>query len=160
MTMLIHGLLVTAEDDNTYSVRDCNRVLGHIVRHFIPQEPYPSTERAFRAFGEDFKTLSDACAGFLKIKGCRPRNTLGDCEDLNRNGQTEDYINKLTHRLQPGLVFGPNNETACLDRGRSPGEWMLKHNEQVRWGNTEEIKQDIDHFETFGKLPERKVGWF
>lgn len=73
----------------------------------------------------------------------------------------KDYINKLTLRLQPGLVFGPNNsETACLDRGRSPGEWMLKHKDRVRWGNTTEIQQDIDHFETFGKLQERSIGGF
>jgi len=73
----------------------------------------------------------------------------------------QDYINKLTLRLQPGLVFGPNNsETACLDRGRSPGEWMLKHAGRVRWGNSTEIQQDIDHFETFGLLPDRTVGGF
>lgn len=78
--MLLHGLLVTAEDDNTYSVRDCNRVLGYVVRHFVPQVPYPSAKRMFRAFGEDFGSLSDACAEYLKIKGCRPRNALGDCE--------------------------------------------------------------------------------
>lgn len=73
----------------------------------------------------------------------------------------QDYINKLTLRLQPGLVFGPNNsETACLYRGRSPGEWMLKHDDRVRWGTAAEIEQDIDHFETFGKLPERQTGGF
>jgi len=87
--MLLHGLLVTAEDDNIYSVRDCNRVLGYIdcnrvlgyiVRHFVPGDPYPSAKRMFRAFGEDFKSLSDACAEYLKVRGCRPRNALGDCE--------------------------------------------------------------------------------
>jgi hypothetical protein len=73
----------------------------------------------------------------------------------------QDYINKSTLRLQPGLVFGPNNsETARLERGRSPGGWMLKYNGRVRWGNSTEIRQDIDHFETFGRLPERTVGWF
>jgi len=73
----------------------------------------------------------------------------------------QDYINKLTLRLQPGSVFGPNNgETAYLDRGRSPGEWVLKHGGRVRWGTAVEIKQDIDHFETFGKLPERRTGRF
>jgi hypothetical protein len=73
----------------------------------------------------------------------------------------QDYINKLTLRLQPGFVFGLNNsKVACLDRGRSPGEWMLKHGGRVRWGNLIEIKQDIDHFETVGRLPERRTGGF
>jgi hypothetical protein len=78
--MMLHGLLVTAEDDNAYSVRDCNQVLGYIVRHYVPQDPYPSAKRVFRAFGEDFNSLSDACAEYLKIRGCQPRNALGDCE--------------------------------------------------------------------------------
>lgn len=80
---------------------------------------------------------------------------------VNGERAVEDYINKLTLRLQPGLVFGPNNsETACLDRGWSPGEWMLKYKDRVRWGNATEIQQDIDHFEMFGKLPERSIGGF
>lgn len=34
-----------------------------------------------------------------------------------------DYINKLTLRLQPGLVFGPNiSETALLDCGGCYGD--------------------------------------
>jgi len=82
--MMIRGLLVTAEDDNTYGVRDCNRRLGAIVRHYVPTDPYPSAKRQFRAFGEDFETLSAAVAEFLKIKGCRPRNALGDCVDVTR----------------------------------------------------------------------------
>ena len=72
-----------------------------------------------------------------------------------------DYINKLTLKLRPGLVFGPNDSnTAVLDRGRSPGEWILKYDGRVRWGRGDEIQQDIDHFETFGKLPNRTVGGF
>ena len=74
MTTLLHGLLVVSEDDNTYSVRDSNRILGYIVRHYIPTQPYPSSKKVFRAFGEDFNSLSDACAEYLKIKGCRPRD--------------------------------------------------------------------------------------
>ena len=80
--MLIHGLLVTAEDDNVYSVRDCNRRLGAIVRHYAPTDPCPSARRLFRAFGDDFETMPDSVAEFLKIKGCRPRNALGDCEEV------------------------------------------------------------------------------
>ena len=80
MTMMIHGLLIVAEDDNAYSVRDCHRRLGSVVRHHIPVEPFPAAKKAFRAFGEDFDTLSDAVAEYLKIKGCRPRNALGDCD--------------------------------------------------------------------------------
>jgi len=76
--MMIHGLLVIAEDDYVYSVRDCNRRLGAIVRHYVPTDPYPSAKRVFRAFGEDFETLSSAVAEFLKIKGCCPRNAMGD----------------------------------------------------------------------------------
>jgi hypothetical protein len=82
MAMMIHGLLITAEDDNAYSVRDCNKVLGHIVRHYIPTNPYPSAQRVFRCFGEDFDNLSNAVSEFLKIKGCLPRNALGDCEEV------------------------------------------------------------------------------
>ena len=82
--MLIHGLLVIAEDDNVYSVRDCNRRLGAIVRHYVPTDPYPSARRLFRAFGDDFETMSDSVLEFLKIKGCRPRNALGDCEEENK----------------------------------------------------------------------------
>lgn len=81
--MLIHGLLVTAEDDNVYSVRDCNRRLGAVVRHYALTDPYPSARRLFRAFGEDFETMSDCVAEFLKIKDCRPRNALGDCEEVS-----------------------------------------------------------------------------
>ena len=82
--MLIHGLLVIAEDDNVYGVRDCNRRLGAIVRHYVPTDPYPSARRLFRAFGEDFETMPDSVLEFLKIKGCRPRNALGDCEEENK----------------------------------------------------------------------------
>ena len=32
--------------------------------------------------------------------------------------------------------------------------------DRVRWGNSTEIQQDIDHFETFGRLPERRTGGF
>jgi hypothetical protein len=71
-----------------------------------------------------------------------------------------DYINRLTLRLQPGLVVGPNEEIATLDRGRTLGEWMLKYDGRVRWGLAVEIEKDIDHFETFGKLPERTIGGF
>ena len=77
--MMLHGLLVIAEDDNVYEVRDCNRRLGAIVRHLVPCDPYPSAVRRFRAFGEDFETLGDAVAEYLKIKGCTPRDALGDC---------------------------------------------------------------------------------
>ena len=77
--MMLHGLLVMAEDDNVYSVRDCHRVLGFVVRHYVPCDPYPSAEKRFRAFGEDFETLSDAVGEYLKIKGCCPRNEMGDC---------------------------------------------------------------------------------
>jgi hypothetical protein len=72
--MLIHGLLVTAVDDNVYSVHDCRFRLGHVVRHYVPVERYPAVKKAFNCFGCDFETLSDAVAEFLKIKGCRPRN--------------------------------------------------------------------------------------
>lgn len=79
--MLIHGLLVTAEDDNVYSVRDCRFRLGHILRHYVPTDSYPAVCRVFNCFGENFDTLSDAVAEFLKIRGCRPRNVLGDCDE-------------------------------------------------------------------------------
>lgn len=78
MAMLLHGLLVISEDDNVYGVRDSNRRLGAILRHYVPVGPGPSAARRFRAFGEDFETLSDAVAEFLKIRGCRPRDAQGD----------------------------------------------------------------------------------
>ena len=81
--MLINGLLVVAEDDNVYGVRDCNRRLGAVVRHYVPTGLGLSAKKSFRAFGEDFESLSDAVAEFLKIKGCRPRNAMGDCEDVD-----------------------------------------------------------------------------
>lgn len=80
MTMMIHGLLVMAEDDNAYSVRDCRGILGHIIRHYEPMEHTLSVKRVFRCFGENFDKLSDAVGEFLKIKGCRPRNAVGDCD--------------------------------------------------------------------------------
>lgn len=80
---------------------------------------------------------------------------------MTRECTLPDYINKLTLKLRPGMVFGLNDsKTAVLVRGRSPGEWMLKHGGRVRWGNSTEIQQDIDHFETFGKLPDRTIGGF
>jgi hypothetical protein len=51
-----------------------------VVRHFVPRDPYLSAKRMFRAFGEHFESLSDVCAEYLKIRGCRSRNALGDCE--------------------------------------------------------------------------------
>jgi len=78
-TMLMHGLLVIPEDDNVYGIMDCHRRLGAVVRHYAPADPYPSAQRKFRAFGEDFNTLSAAVAEFRKIRGCSPRNELGDC---------------------------------------------------------------------------------
>ncbi len=71
----------------------------------------------------------------------------------------EDYINALTLKLQPGTVAGPNGEQAILTRG-SPGEWKLSCGGRVRWGKRSEIEDDIDHFQTHGKLPERVVGGF
>jgi hypothetical protein len=78
MAMLISGLLVVAESDNVYMVRDQYRVLGGVVRHYVPTENYPAVRRAFRAFGQDFETLSGAVEEFLKIRGCKPRNAMGD----------------------------------------------------------------------------------
>lgn len=72
----------------------------------------------------------------------------------------EDYINKLTLKLQPGTVIGPNDEESLLTRGNHPGEWKLTHSGRVRWGKRTEIEQDIKHFETHGKLPERQIGGF
>ena len=71
----------------------------------------------------------------------------------------EDYINAITLKLQPGTVTGPNGEEALLTRG-GLGEWKLSHGGRVRWGRQLEIKEDIDHFETHGKLPERSIGGF
>jgi hypothetical protein len=78
--MLIKGLKVIAEDDNAYGVYDCTKRLGAFIRYYKPVDPYPAVKRMFRAFGEDFETMSAVVAEFLKIKGCRPRNALGDCE--------------------------------------------------------------------------------
>lgn len=81
-------------------------------------------------------------------------------EKIEQRNDLQDYINKHTLRLQPGMVKGPKGQEALLDHGRSMGEWMLKYKGRVRWGDKDEIMNDIDFFETYGKLPDRKVGGF
>lgn len=66
----------------------------------------------------------------------------------------KDYINKISFLLRPGLVFGPNSETAHLKRAKILGEWVLKANDRVRCGTSNKIEQDIKYFEKFGKLPD------
>lgn len=67
ITMTFSGFLVIREDDNAYSVRDQNGTLGHVVRHVTDEG-----RKLFRAFGEDFATLSAAAAEFTKIARARP----------------------------------------------------------------------------------------
>lgn len=69
ITISEHGALVVREDDNVYTVHDANRKLGHIVRHIR----YDG-QKLFRAFGEDFFSLSDAVKEFTKIAGFRARS--------------------------------------------------------------------------------------
>ena len=67
---------------------------------------------------------------------------------------------KVQDYLRPGLVFGPNSSAvATLQKAETRGEWMLKAHGRVRWGTSSQIREDIEHFETYGRLPERKVGW-
>jgi len=63
-------------------------------------------------------------------------------------------------KMQPTMIYGPLNEMAWLDRGQTPGEWTLKHGDRVRWGTSKEIREDIDHFEWCGKLPDRTGSGF
>jgi len=71
----IKGLRIKSVDDNAFSVHDQRGRLGSIIRYYMPQKPYPSAKKMFRAFGENFETIQDAVSEFLKIKGCKPFNT-------------------------------------------------------------------------------------
>lgn len=60
----------------------------------------------------------------------------------------------------PEKIEGPNGEVAICKPAKSHGDWMLKFNGRVRWGNKNQMAEDIEFFKTHGKLPPRKVGGF
>jgi len=60
----------------------------------------------------------------------------------------------------PEKIEGPNGEVATCKPAKSRGDWMLKFNGRVRWGNKSQTAEDIEFFKTHGKLPPRKVGGF
>ena len=66
--MLINGLHIINEDDNTYRVMDASgRVPGYVVRHVAW-----NGVKHFRVFGRDFPTLGSAVADFLNISWVNP----------------------------------------------------------------------------------------
>lgn len=75
--MLIHGFRVARISDDAYEVRDTQRTLGGVVRYLKPEDG-KGWSKAFRAFGDDFPTLSEAVKEFTKIKSAKPFDEKGD----------------------------------------------------------------------------------
>jgi hypothetical protein len=65
--MLIKGCRLVREDDNIYGVYDANQKLGTIVRWYRREALNHTGVPQFRTFGEDFDSLIEATAEFVKI---------------------------------------------------------------------------------------------
>ena len=74
----MHGFRVMSDGDDVYAVRDRERTLGGVVRHLVPARDGKGFVRRFRAFGEDFETLSDAVREFGRVRGAKPFDDTGD----------------------------------------------------------------------------------
>lgn len=91
--MFIEGLKVIRTDDESYSVIDARgRVLGGIVRYWVPAGLGPSVVKRFRSFGEDFGTLREAVREFTKIRGVRLFDAKGDAEEPTFKGLTRNHV--------------------------------------------------------------------
>ena len=57
-------------------------------------------------------------------------------------------------------ITGPGDDIAIVEK-ISNGVYCLhiQGHDRYRWGNTAEIREDINHFTTTGALPKASKGW-
>ena len=62
----------------------------------------------------------------------------------------------LPKKGEEAIIIGYGKVTAVLRKaGR---DWSLRCGRRVRWGNAQEIGEDIAYFREYGKLPPRIMG--
>lgn len=67
-----------------------------------------------------------------------------------------DTMKALPKKGEEVIITGYEKATAVLRKaGR---DWSLRCGRRVRWGNAQEIREDIKHFQEYGKLPPQIVG--
>lgn len=66
-----------------------------------------------------------------------------------------DEADKLPKKGEE-IEISAHGKTMTIKPASSRGEWVMKLGSRVRWGNREQVAQDIEHFRKMGALPPKE----